>query len=215
MRHQKEKISSEVKRKKSISSPNTTDPNLPSQAIVRMPSKSIKIDFLSSHGGNPAEWILRQSNISIFINPRAIEAYFGFFPYGRISPTMGTNGWWNNLLKTWKDFQQAIKINFGPTDYDDLQRSLAKLTQTSSVFEYQTQFEALSDRVYGLLASLLKNCFISGLKTVIRRDFIARQPFTIHHAIGLARLQEERLHDVHAVAKSNSSPFLAPSSQQV
>lgn len=66
---------------------------------------------------------------------------------------MGTNGWWNNLLKTWKDFQQAIKINFGPTDYDDLQGSLAKLTQTSSVFEYQTQFEALSDRVYGLLAS--------------------------------------------------------------
>ena len=45
---------------------------------------------------------------------------------------------------TWEEFTQALCVRFGPTDYEDFDEALAKLQQTGTVREYQTQFERLA-----------------------------------------------------------------------
>lgn len=75
------------------------------------------------------------------------------------------------------------------------QGALFKLTQTHFIADYQSQFEQLSNRVYGLSAQALLSCFISGLKPEIRREIQALQPQTLAQAIGLAKLQEDKIRD--------------------
>ena len=48
---------------------------------------------------------------------------------------------------TWEELTQALCIRFGPSDYEDFDEALAKLRQTGTVREYQTQFERLAAQV--------------------------------------------------------------------
>jgi len=63
---------------------------------------------------------------------------------------------------------------------------------TTTVREYQTQFESLANRIVGLPPSFYLSCFISGLKPEIRREVQAFQPISLSQAIRLAKLQEEK-----------------------
>lgn len=47
----------------------------------------------------------------------------------------------------WGEFTQALCVHFGPSNYEDVDKALAKLQQTGTVHEYQTQFEQLATRV--------------------------------------------------------------------
>lgn len=47
----------------------------------------------------------------------------------------------------WEEFTQALCVHFGPSNYEDFDKALAKLQQTGTVHEYQTQFEQLATRV--------------------------------------------------------------------
>lgn len=67
-----------------------------------------------------------------------------------------------------------------------------KLTQTSTVCEYQCQFETLSNHVTGLPHHFLSRCFISRLKAHIRREVQVVQPISLMPAIDLAKLQEDK-----------------------
>lgn len=101
----------------------------------------------------------------------------------------------NHQLPTWTGFLQAIEARFALSPYEDPTGQLFKLVQKGTVREYLAQFESLANRITGLSPSSLLSCFISGLEPDIRREVQALQPLTLVHAAGLARLQEEKLHD--------------------
>jgi hypothetical protein len=63
------------------------------------------------------------------------------------------------------------------------------------VVDYQAQFEKLGNRVIGLPADAILNCFISGLLPDIRNEIAIQRPQTITQAIGLAKLIESKLKD--------------------
>ncbi|KAF8364731.1 hypothetical protein HHK36_033288 [Tetracentron sinense] len=90
----------------------------------------------------------------------------------------------------WEDFVTAMHSRFG---LEDCFGALAKLKQTTSVKEYQSQFERLANRTDGLTDFFLISCFVCGLKEEIRMDVQMFHPTTLNAAIGLARLQEEQL----------------------
>jgi hypothetical protein len=69
--------------------------------------------------------------------------------------------------------------------------SLVKLRQTTTVTEYTTQFEALSNRLRGISDKNRLSCFLSGLKDEICLPLRMLNPVTLAAAFGLAKLQEE------------------------
>ncbi|KAF1865740.1 hypothetical protein Lal_00021740 [Lupinus albus] len=83
---------------------------------------------------------------------------------------------------------------------------LFKLRQTSTVTEYQTRFERLSNEVVCLTSEILLNCFLSGLNSDIARELAIQQPFSVTHAIGLAKLVESKI----TATKSNDWPSTCP-----
>ncbi|XP_043692891.1 uncharacterized protein LOC122643324 [Telopea speciosissima] len=56
-------------------------------------------------------------------------------------------------------------------------------------------------RIYGLSDDMLKSCFISGLKPMLRREVLALQPDSLQQALDLARLQEDKFLDFKPYAK--------------
>ena len=68
---------------------------------------------------------------------------------------------------SWEDFTQALYVRFGPSDYENLDEVLAKLHQTRSDREYQTQFEWLASRVQKWPKRALVESYIGGLKDKI------------------------------------------------
>ncbi|CAL5189606.1 unnamed protein product [Lathyrus oleraceus] len=102
----------------------------------------------------------------------------------------------NHQIVSWPQFLTALETRFAPTAFDDPRGNLFKLTQSTTVAAYLTEFEAIANRLEGLSAADLLSCFVSGLKTEIRREILALQPTTIAQAAGLARLQEDKLHDI-------------------
>lgn len=67
------------------------------------------------------------------------------------------------------------------------------MRQTSSVKEYQSQFERLANRTDGLSDSFFISCFVCGLKEEIRMDVQMFHPTTLTAVIELTHLQEEKL----------------------
>ncbi|KAK9189840.1 hypothetical protein WN943_018439 [Citrus x changshan-huyou] len=71
----------------------------------------------------------------------------------------------NDLLTSWKDFLQNLKFRFGASLYEDYQGNLSKLTQKSTMAEFQTEFEDLMNKVTSISEPLLISFFIMGLTT--------------------------------------------------
>lgn len=55
------------------------------------------------------------------------------------------------------------------------------------------EFEALSTRITGLSNHNLLNCFLSGLREDIKLELFLLKPSTLHEAIGMAKLVEDKL----------------------
>lgn len=61
----------------------------------------------------------------------------------------------NNLLTTWMEFITSLKSHFGSSPFTDPQCMLSKLTQTTTVADFQSEFEALMNQVSGISEPLL------------------------------------------------------------
>lgn len=96
-------------------------------------------------------------------------------------------------LKSWEEFVVALKTHFGPSAYEDPVGVFTKLQQTSTVEDYQSRFEVLSNRIIGLTEEFWINTFISGLREDLRITIFMFKPTTLFAAFGLARLQEEEM----------------------
>jgi hypothetical protein len=101
----------------------------------------------------------------------------------------------NGQLVSWPMFLHALELRFAPSQYEDPKGSMFKLCQTTTIKEYQNEFESLANRIIGLPAPFYLSCFISGLKPEICREVQAFQPISLSHAISLAKLQEDKVND--------------------
>lgn len=113
----------------------------------------------------------------------------------------------NNQLGDWTSFARALEIRFGPSSYENHQGKLLKLRQTSSIADFQVNFEKLSNRVFGIPCEVLKNCFISGLLLEIQNEIALFQSQTISQAIRLAKLIEAKLKDAKPKFARSSPNF--------
>ncbi|KAL5767981.1 hypothetical protein ACOSQ2_014764 [Xanthoceras sorbifolium] len=110
---------------------------------------------------------------------------------------------------SWDEFMRSILHRFGPTDYDDPSEAFPCLKQTTTVVDYQNDFERFSHRVDDLPENFLIGCFIAGLKDDIRLDVRVRQPRTLSNAINVARLIEERnLHQQRNSSNIRNPPIV-------
>jgi hypothetical protein len=106
--------------------------------------------------------------------------------------------WYNSLMESghtggWEEFVVALKVRFAPSAYDDPIGAFTKLTQPTTVEEYQSEFEVLSNRISGLTEEFRVHTFLSGLKEEIRIMVTMLKPNCLSAAFGLARLQEEEV----------------------
>lgn len=99
----------------------------------------------------------------------------------------------NNLLTTWKEFLVNLKLHFGASLYKDYQGTLSKLTQTSTVVEFQSTFVELMNKTTGLSEPLLILFFITGLKPEICRKMLLSRPPNLIEAFTMARAYEARI----------------------
>lgn len=118
----------------------------------------------------------------------------------------------NHQIVSWPPFLTALETRFAPTAFDDPRGNLFKLTQSTTVSAYFTEFEAIANRLEGLSAADLLSCFVSSLKTEIRCEILALQPTTIAQAAGLAHLQEDKLHDIVLASRQRQSTMWQPPS---
>ncbi|XP_058725452.1 uncharacterized protein LOC131596726 [Vicia villosa] len=160
------------------------------------PTTTMKLDIPRFNGTDPLGWIFKINQFFDYhMTPEDQRLRIAsFYMEGE---ALGWFQWMhsNNMLLSWSAFLQAIESRFAPSLYKDPKGALFKLCQTSSVKEYQAQFESLANRIIGLPPPFYLSCFISGLKPAIRREVQAFQPLSLTQAIHLAKLQEEKYMD--------------------
>jgi len=152
------------------------------------------LEFPKFDGADPIDWVLKAQQ---------------FFSYGQIPDNQKVPisafhmegrelQWYNWLMESapvtkWDDFVVAFKTRFAPSAYDDPVGAFTKLFQTTTVEDYQYQFEVLSNRISGITEEFKVSSFISGLKEEVRIMVTMLKPPNLPAAFGLARLQEEEV----------------------
>lgn len=96
------------------------------------------------------------------------------------------------LIPDWTALTKAIKLQFGPSQFDCPRAKLFKLVQTDSLADYYKDFPDLVNRVKGVAEDALLDCFISGLKPDLKREIIAQSPSSLLRAVSLARLFDDK-----------------------
>ncbi|KAL0405379.1 UNVERIFIED_CONTAM: hypothetical protein Slati_3851800 [Sesamum latifolium] len=85
----------------------------------------------------------------------------------------------NQLLTTWDAFVNALELHFGPSTFENHRQALFKVRQTGFLTDYQLKFERLCNRVTGLSADSILDCFLSGLRLDIQKEMAILQPTSI------------------------------------
>jgi hypothetical protein len=173
-------------------SPSADDAS-PSIGTTDPPLKPPKLRLSQFDGSNPLDWIFQA---------KQFFTHYSIPPFQRLTHVASymsgdALGWFqwmynNHLLSTWEAFTTELEVRFGPSSYDNHQQALFKLKQTTSVAEYQREFERLCNRVTGLSPIAIDDCFVSGLKFHIQNDLAIHRPTNISQAIGLAKLIESK-----------------------
>ncbi|XP_077217843.1 uncharacterized protein LOC143852342 [Tasmannia lanceolata] len=156
----------------------------------------MRLDFPRFDGFDPLGWIFKAERFFEYHNT-ADDQRLMISSFHMDGKALQWFQWMhrNDQFTNWPVFTKALEIRFGPSEFEDHQGTLAKLLQKYSVFDYQSDFEALANRTTNLPPSFIVSCFISGLRPDIRSEVRAFQPKTLAHAFGLARLQEAKFLD--------------------
>ncbi|GKC51303.1 hypothetical protein Tco_1074048 [Tanacetum coccineum] len=88
----------------------------------------------------------------------------------------------------------------------DAEDALSKLLQMGTVAEYQNEFEVLINRVTGISKSLLKTCYISGLKLALQCALLRLNLTTLDEAFSLAHATEARFTNLKLLELLRSNP---------
>lgn len=89
---------------------------------------SMKLEVPKFDGTDPFNWIFKIQHYFQFYGIQGDQrlSYVSFALEGKASD------WYhwmdgNNLIETWEEFLEQLKLNFGPSIYDDFKGELAKL----------------------------------------------------------------------------------------
>ncbi|MCH95241.1 hypothetical protein A2U01_0016216, partial [Trifolium medium] len=179
---------------------NTSPPASTADSSPKPP----KIHLLTFDGSNPLDWVFQANQ---FFDHYSIPNYqrLSHVPGYMTGDALRWFQWMykNHFLSTWDEFTTALETRFGPSAFDNHQQALFKLKQTTTVADYQRDFERLCNRVTGLPSVAIIDCFVSGLKPHINHELAIHQPHSISQAIGLAKLIESKF----LATRSLSSPF--------
>ncbi|KAL1356594.1 hypothetical protein AAHE18_05G195900 [Arachis hypogaea] len=104
----------------------------------------------------------------------------------------------NGITYTWEGFLEALCTRFGRNIFHDPKAALKDLQQHSTVAEYQSQFEDLSNQVTGLTEDWLVSLFTAGLNDALKCELMLAKPKTYVEAVALAKLHEQK-HSANAL----------------
>lgn len=136
------------------------------------------------------------------------------------------NQWWQWLRRsyqdegkvvTWEVFVEELWARFGPTDCEDFDEALSCVKQTSTLRDYQKEFERLGNRVQGWTQKALVGTFMGGLKPEISEEIRLFRPRTLKEAISLARMRDEQMTRQRRLLRSpifNRSPTAQVTNQR-
>ncbi|GAU39167.1 hypothetical protein TSUD_147890 [Trifolium subterraneum] len=172
----------------------------------------LKLDVPRFDGHNAHGWIFKISQFFEYHHTPKEEriTVASFYLDG---PALAWYQWLyrNGQIVSWPQFLQALELRFAPTAYDDPRGKLFKLQQTTTVSAYLSEFESIANRIVGLSPPDLLSFFISGLRSEICQEVLAQQPSSLSQAVGLARLQEEKIQDLLRLAKARAiTPWTNP-----
>jgi hypothetical protein len=166
------------------------------QNSIPPPYRTPKLELSIFDGTDSLEWLFQADRFFTFYQI-PMESRLSMSSFYMKGDALSWFKWMyqNNQLFDWISFTKAFELHFGPSTYANHQAELFKLRQSGTIAEYQAQFERLGNRVIGLPAEALLNCFISGLSTEIRNEMAIQHPTSITQAIGLAKLIEAKIKD--------------------
>ncbi|EEF45881.1 conserved hypothetical protein [Ricinus communis] len=98
-----------------------------------------------------------------------------------------------NQEVTWLVFQEELWARFGPTECENFDEALSRVTQRGSLRDYQKEFEKLGNKVQGWTQRALVGTFIGGLKPEIAEGIRMFKLQSLKEAISLARMRDEQL----------------------
>ena len=117
-------------------------------------SKTAKLEFPRFSGDDPTEWFNRVNQFFEFQNtPEAQKVSLASYHLEGEA-----NQWWQWIRRTfqedgrvlsWMNFEDELWARFGPSECEDFDEALSRVRQTSSLREYQREFERLGNRVRG------------------------------------------------------------------
>jgi hypothetical protein len=157
-------------------------------------TQTVKLDFPRFDGTEPITWILKaQQFFSYSHTPENQKVQIAAFHMEGRALT-----WYHWLMDAgqtggWEEFVVALKTRFAPSAFDDPVGVFTKLIQTSSIEDYQTQFEILSNRIQGMSEEFKVSTFLCGLKEEVRIMVTMMKPTALTTTFGLAKLQEEKV----------------------
>ncbi|KAJ0524209.1 putative nucleotidyltransferase, Ribonuclease H [Helianthus annuus] len=99
----------------------------------------------------------------------------------------------HHRVTNWEGFTAALLKRFRSAEFEEPEGLLAKLYQNSTVADYRSKFEAISDRTMPLPEEFLISCWISGLRSDIKQSVICHGPVTLEDAMDKAQLHERRI----------------------
>ena len=170
-------------------------------------TRAVRLDFPKFNGEDPSGWVYRADQFFNYhqTNPHHRVLLASFHMEGKALV------WFQDIevaggISSWEGFVRALQTRFGSSPYEDPMEALIRLKQTSTVEDYKSQFEALSNQLRGLAESYKLSCFLSGLREDIRFMVRMLNPSNLHIAFGLAKMQEENVAALRITAKLGSVP---------
>ncbi|VFQ76738.1 unnamed protein product [Cuscuta campestris] len=152
------------------------------------PVPRMRIDAPRFSGDDPTGWIFRiQKYFDYFLTPEPERLQLVAMLIDHPASDWFHYYQSNTYGATWADFLVAVQHRFDPHYYENYVGLLSKLTQTSSVLDYETDFESLLNKVSGVPEATLISMFVAGLKQPVQREVNLRNPTTLQSAFALAR----------------------------
>ncbi|VFQ63645.1 unnamed protein product [Cuscuta campestris] len=152
------------------------------------PVPRMRVDTPRFSGDDPTGWIFRiQKYFDYFLTPEPERLQLVAMLIDHPASDWFHYYQSNTYGASWADFLVAVQQRFDPHYYENYVGLLSKLTQTSSVLDYQTAFESLLNKVSGVPEETLISMFVAGLKQPVQREVNLRNPATLQSAFALAR----------------------------
>ena len=161
-------------------------------------SKIAKLEFPRFSGDDPSEWFNRVNQFFEFQNtPEAQKVSLASYHLEGEA-----NQWWQWIRRTfqeegrvlsWMNFEDKLWARFGPSECEDFDEALSRISQVGSLRDYQREFEHLGNRVQGWTQRALVGTFMGGLRSDISDGIRMFKPQTLKEAISLARMKDDQL----------------------